>query len=359
MHNYYASGLCDWIDSFEENTAHKGSSSKKELTMYDDYKRLRDEHCLDHPVTSKRRLLGVCALCSVAMAWVLGFPAIIMGLLCGHWLIKLSLITYVIYFTVNPLQYCPNFHKWLSDLEIGRENGWKIIVSPKFSEDKEGTYLFISHPHCIYQAGMGFLFVNSTKAREIGIPRVCFCVHWALLWLVPIFKEFFRAVGSVSADASSICKNMKEGQSLVLLPGGSEEVMWAGKKDKEHVVLKHKKGFIKLALRQGLTLVPIFTYGESMGTGVMDLPWFETRLWLTKKFGIPFRYVSLCQRWLLPFPNGILCVAVGEPIRLGHIPKPSKEDLDIAHQKYVKAVLKLVEDTKQEAGYPNLKVEIV
>jgi len=356
MHNYYASALCDFIDDLG-----KEESKPKKLTMYDDYKRLRDEHCLDHPTTSWHRLLGVLFLNGVACAWVLAFPGIMFGLYYGNYFIKALLFTYIVYFTIWPVEYLPRWHKWISDLEVGYENGWKLLVSPKFTEHyakTNGPYLFISHPHCIYQAGMGFSFVNSTRARKL-LPRVAFCVHWALLWLVPIFKDFFRSVGSVAADAECIVKNIKDGQSLVLLPGGSEEVMWAGKKDKEHVVLKKKKGFIKLALRNGLTLVPIFTYGESMGTGVMDFPFFETRLWLSKIIGLPVRYVSLCQRWLLPFPNGVVCVAVGDPINLGHIKNPSSDELNAAHQTYIKAMLNLVEETKHEAGYPNIEVEVV
>lgn len=358
MHNAVASGICDWIDGLDSGRK-PSESGEKSLTMYDDYKLLRDKHCLDHPFTSVKRVIGVAMLGGVAVAWVLAFPMIGLGLSFGNWAIKLLIVTYWVYLSIYPLQYCPRFHKWLSDLEIGHENGWRLMINPKFSEHKEEPYLFVSHPHCIYQAAMGFSFVNSTKARERGLPRVFFCVHWGLLWLVPVFKDFFRACGSISADAAAIVKSIRENQSLVLLPGGGEEVMWAGKKDKEHIVLRKKKGFIKLALRNNITLVPIWTYGESIGTGVMDIPFFETRLWLAQKFGIPFRYVSLCQRWLLPFPNGVLVVAVGEPLNLGHIENPTADQLNAAHEKYIQAVLDLVEQTKDEAGYPNIKVEVV
>eukprot|EP00662_Eupelagonemidae_sp_cell21_P010055 gene10055-701_t len=99
-------------------------------------------------------------------------------------------------------------------------NGWRLIVQDPAALRSGGPFLFTSHPHCIYQAAVGFLFVSSTHARAAGVPRVRFCVHWALLWLVPLFKEFFRAV------------------------------MWAGRRDAEHLVLKTKMGFVKLALRE-------------------------------------------------------------------------------------------------------------
>ena len=63
---------------------------------------------------------------------------------------------------------------------------------------------------------MGFLFVNSTNARAVGIPKVKFCVHWVLLWFVPLFKEFFRAVGSIPADAKTITDTIDSGISHLL-----------------------------------------------------------------------------------------------------------------------------------------------
>ena len=181
-----------------------------------------------------------------------------------------------------------------------------------------------------------------------------------LLWFVPLFKEFFRAIGSIPADATNIVKAIDGGHSVMLVPGGSEEVMWAGRTDAEHIVLKDKLGFIKLALRQGLTVVPVWSYGESMGTGVFDNPaYFHERLRFTQLSGIPLRFVSLSQRWFLPFPNGVLVVAVGKPLNLGHIVSPSPEQLRAAHAQYVDALLLLIEETKHEAGYPNIKVKLV
>ena len=97
-----------------------------------------------------------------------------------------------------------------------------------------------------------------------------------------------------------------------------------------------------------------------MGTGVFDNPaYFHERLRFTQLSGIPLRFVSLSQRWFLPFPNGVLVVAVGKPLNLGHIVSPSPEQLRAAHAQYVDALLLLIEETKHEAGYPNIKVKLV
>jgi len=248
-------------------------------------------------------------------------------------------------------------------LEIGLTNGWELLVvdSEALRAPRDTGLLFVSAPHCIYQAGTGFLVVSSENARQAGVPYVRFCVHSALLYWVPLFRDFFRWVSACSADAATLRANLKAGQSCMLVPGGSEEVMWAGRPDREHLVLQRRKGFIKLALREGIPLVPMFTYGESMGTGTRDLPFFSLRLRVARLIGLPLRYVSLCQRWWFPFPHGKLVVAIGRVLQLSKepVPEPSQCEIDAAHEAFLAALRALVDETKERAGYPNIELAII
>ena len=53
----------------------------------------------------------------------------------------------------------------------------------------------------------------------------------------------------------------QKGMATVLVPGGARESL-NGEKGKIQLVLKNRKGFIKMALRQGVSLVPTFSFGE-------------------------------------------------------------------------------------------------
>ena len=338
--------------------------STKTTTMYDDYRALRDS-MTDYPWSSTRRLLGVMVVCAVACSWVLAVPMFtILIPLYPHWL-QFSVLAYWVFTSsVFPAQYWGRFHQALSKLEIGRENGWKLLLQKGASHPERaegsGGYLCAVHPHAIYSAAFGFSVVSSEEARARGVPIINFAVHSALLHVVPIFKEFFRFLGAISADAGSMTRELMAGRNVVTIPGGSDECMWSGCKDAERLVLRERKGFVKLALRLGVSLVPTFVYGESMGTGVLDLPFHAARCRLTSLTGLPVCYVSLCQRWFLPFPNGKLVVALGRPVDLGNPnAEPTKEQVDAAHAAYVSALLQLVDETKEEAGYPHLRVELV
>jgi 2-acylglycerol O-acyltransferase 2 len=119
-------------------------------------------------------------------------------------------------------------------------------------------------------------------------------------------------------------------------------------------------GFVKLAIQTNAPLVPVYTFGESLSMGPDWVPFFPTRKKLSYLINAPIRFVSLCQRWFVPFPNGALVTVVGDAIDPGPPENdPSRDRVGKLHAAYVDALLKLIERTKSEAGYPTQKTVIV
>jgi hypothetical protein len=58
-----------------------------------------------------------------------------------------------------------------------------------------------------------------------------------------------------------LCRQ-ESGTATVLVPGGALEALNSDS-DKIRLVLNRRKGFIKLALRFGVDLVPTFSFGEA------------------------------------------------------------------------------------------------
>jgi len=57
---------------------------------------------------------------------------------------------------------------------------------------------------------------------------------------------------------------LKDGFSLLVLPGGSLEILESHPNSKEQVlVLERRKGFIELALHHGIPLVPVYAFGAT------------------------------------------------------------------------------------------------
>lgn len=55
---------------------------------------------------------------------------------------------------------------------------------------------------------------------------------------------------------------IKDGKSIIVFPGGTSESFYPNKKD-EPLVLRNREGFIKVSKKYNVTIVPVFTFGES------------------------------------------------------------------------------------------------
>ena len=81
-----------------------------------------------------------------------------------------------------------------------------------------------------------------------------------------------------NVSSASFISRIPKGQATVLVVGGALE---AANSDKDciRLVLNRRKGFIKLALRFGVDLVPTFSFGEHSIYGQVPSPVGEI-MWL-------------------------------------------------------------------------------
>lgn len=153
------------------------------------------------------------------------------------------------------------------------------------------------------------------------------------------------------------------GTVAVLIVGGASEAL--NRDDKEiRLVLNRRKGFIKLALRFGRDLVPVFSFGENFIYGQVPNPegsmlrrfqdWFERNF----AFSPPIFY----GRGIFQYSIGIvpyrkpINVVVGKPIKVEQIEHPTSEDIERMHAKYVEALVQLYEEYNPKYGNPDVKL---
>jgi hypothetical protein len=70
------------------------------------------------------------------------------------------------------------------------------------------------------------------------------------------------ACGCISADRPTVLHNLKQARSVVLVVGGADEALLSGTK-KMRLVLEGRKGFVKMGLETGASLVPCLAFGEN------------------------------------------------------------------------------------------------
>jgi len=145
------------------------------------------------------------------------------------------------------------------------------------------------------------------------------------------------------------------GRAITIVVGGARESLDALPYSLR-LVLKRRKGFVKMALRTGADLVPVLAFGEN------DLydqfhaeshPRIHRFQLLVKKmmgFTIPLfhaRGVFNYDVGLMPYRRP-LNVVVGRPIKVLQNAKPGQEEIDRLHEEYVTELERLWDTWKDD-----------
>ena len=115
---------------------------------------------------------------------------------------------------------------------------------------------------------------------------------------------------------------LASGKSLALVPGGATEALHC-KPDVDIVYLKKRRGFVKLALETGASLVPVYSFNENNTFNLTEnkmLDGFKKKFQAI--FGISFPLVTN----VIP-KSAPITVVVGAPISCPKMEEPSDENV--------------------------------
>ncbi|TPX57015.1 hypothetical protein PhCBS80983_g04128 [Powellomyces hirtus] len=221
--------------------------------------------------------------------------------------------------------------------------------------DPEGNFLFGHHPHGIYCYGLLPNFITDWGGFSKLFPGITLRVTTLdVNWSIPIWREMQMALSAVSVSAKSLKHILTQkgpGWSAMVVIGGAEEALLAypGTND---IILNRRKGFVKLAIQTGASLVPVFTFGEN------DLFWqvnddnapvirsYQRRFAKLLTFSVPLMWGRFGLFFL---PRKVKLVSVvGKPIPVRQQDSPSREYIAQMHDTYVVALMKLYDDHKEK-----------
>lgn len=222
-------------------------------------------------------------------------------------------------------------------------------------------YIFGYHPHGIVSHGAFAAF--GTEA--LGFSDLYPGITNTLLTLeanfrVPFYRDYALALGLASVSRESIENILSKGghngegmgRAVTIVIGGARESLDA-RPGTLRLVLKSRKGFVKLAIRQGADLVPVLAFGENDLYDQIDSvehPWVYKSQMLIKKaagFTVPLfhaRGIFNYDVGLMPYRRAVNIV-VGRPIEVVQQgTKDNKVDeayLDEVHARYVEELVRL------------------
>ncbi|WWC98107.1 hypothetical protein V866_004998 [Kwoniella sp. B9012] len=291
--------------------------------------------------------------------WALLIPiCLIVFLLClsfpPFWLILIPYLIWTQFDTApdyggRPKEWARRFFFWTY---FAQYYPCSIVKEAELTPDR--PYLFGYHPHGII--GMGAFATFATEGTNFSEYFPGIKPHLLTLesnFKIPFYRDILMAHGICSVAKKSCANILSQGPgtAIAIVVGGATESLSAhpGTAD---LTLKRRFGFIKMAIREGADLVPVFSFGENdiyeqlanaKGSWV-----YKIQKNFQKMFGftLPLFYGRGLFNYnygLMPFRHPIVSVAsiVGKPIHVKKDPHPSDEAVQEMQQLYIEELMRI------------------
>uniref|UniRef100_A0A286XYV1 Acyltransferase n=2 Tax=Cavia porcellus TaxID=10141 RepID=A0A286XYV1_CAVPO len=229
--------------------------------------------------------------------------------------------------------------------------------------DPSQNYIAGYHPHGVLGIGSFLNLCTESTGFSSLFPGICPHLMMLNLWFyLPFFRDSIMNMGLVSSDKESgthILNKKGNGNLLGIIIGGAREILEASP-GSYRLLLRKRKGFIRLALTHGASLVPIFSFGENdLFHQVQNFSgsWFHrVQNWLLKIIGLPFplfygRGIFQSSCGLMPYRHPVTTI-VGKPIKVQKTLQPTEEEVNRLHQHYMEELCSLFEAHKLKFNIP-------
>eukprot|EP00933_Yihiella_yeosuensis_P027062 TRINITY_DN20993_c0_g1_i1.p1 TRINITY_DN20993_c0_g1~~TRINITY_DN20993_c0_g1_i1.p1 ORF type:complete len:386 (-),score=36.03 TRINITY_DN20993_c0_g1_i1:168-1262(-) len=215
--------------------------------------------------------------------------------------------------------------------------------------DPKGRYLFAMYPHGVY--GVCRAFSGGSGLWRTLFPGIS--ARWGSFgaaFLLPGIREFSLFAGCIDASKPILEKAIRRGENVYLLPGGIDEMnLTDGNSKDTQLVMVDRKGFVKLAIENGMDVVPGFCFGEKYIHQTVRLPGFIQQILRPLRLSGTFlRGRGLTLMGSLDPPLGFVW---GSPIKVKQQNPVDPKYLDEIHGKVMEDVKGIFERYHKRFGY--------
>nr|ATB53138.1 diacylglycerol acyltransferase [Nannochloropsis oceanica strain IMET1] len=284
-----------------------------------------------------------------SMLWipiaVLGFALYVRSAMA--WVVML-----IVFFTLS-LHPVPRIHDMVhSPLNHFIFKYFSLKMASDAPLDSAGRYIFVAPPHGVLPMG-NLMTVHAMKACG-GLEFRGLTTDVALR--LPLFRHYLGAIGTIAATRHVAKQYLDKGWSIGISSGGVAEIFEVNNKD-EVVLMKERKGFVKLALRTGTPLVACYIFGNTK----LLSAWYDDGgvlegLSRYLKCGV----LPLWGRFGLPLMHRHPVLgAMAKPIVVPKVEgEPTQEMIDEYHSLFCQTLVDLFDRYKTLYGWPDKKLLI-
>ncbi len=132
----------------------------------------------------------------------------------------------------------------------------------------EGPVLVVGNHSCLFYMPDAWV-VGLSMLQRRGIERPTYALGYDLLFSIPAVGPFLRRIGVIPAGGREADLALEQGAAVLVYPGGDLEACrpWT---QRDRVDLGGHKGFVRLALRHGVPVVPVVTHGSHHAVVVLS-----------------------------------------------------------------------------------------
>jgi 1-acyl-sn-glycerol-3-phosphate acyltransferase len=143
---------------------------------------------------------------------------------------------------------------------------WNPLMDYWFRMEMEGWEKLPEPPALLIGIHSGAPFVWDAWTvgiqwwRRFGTDRVLHGTAHDALMAAPVIGDYFRRMGVLPAAPDSISAALAAGHDVALWPGGEIDSLrtWG---ERDQAILAGRKGFVRMAIKAGVPIVPIATVG--------------------------------------------------------------------------------------------------
>jgi len=234
--------------------------------------------------------------------------------------------------------------------------------------DPKENYIIGYHPHGIIATGAFGNFASDATGFDKLFPGLNpWLVTLKVNFWFPFYRELVLMRGLVDSSKESInwlLQKCGKGNAVIIVVGGAAESLNAVP-NTMRLTLKSRKGFVRLALQNGASLVPVISFGENELYTQSDHQEgsLVRKIQQKAKELLTFTFPVIHGRGVFQYTMGILPyripihTIVGKPIPVTKVESPTQEQVNTLHQTYIQGLKELFNTHKAKyAQNPELEM---
>eukprot|EP00775_Hariotina_reticulata_P011003 gene11003-11157_t len=225
---------------------------------------------------------------------------------------------------------------------------YSFLMEETLNTDK--TYIILEAPHGV--APLSSMLADCYY-KVMWPESKIYCLAASMHFSFPLWRHFITWLGGVPATPANFNRMLTHGSVGVVVGGVAE--MYMQDPHKERIKLLDRKGFVRVAVEQGISggIVPAYNFGNTQVYDILPHSAASLARWLRMAVGL------LVGRWGLPIPCQVTLFHVsGCSIPVPHIdpvadPEAFQKAVDELHAQVVAAMQDLYDRHKAKYGWEN------